>query len=110
MVVNMSKSDKVPTVDPIYPRNNLSRVSAYPVCSSCRHFRVPGWIPDNALEHRPREVAFYATCARWRETRDASLLLVVGVALERDEMVRCADARAYPEMCGPAGRTWEERT
>ncbi len=110
VVVTMSKSDSVPTVNPNGPRNNVARGSSYPVCSSCRYFRVPDWIPENAIKHRPKEVAFYAKCARWRETRDANLLLVVGMALERDEEVRCAEARAVPEMCGPTGRTWEAGT
>ena len=79
-----------------------------PTCLSCRHFRLPDWIPEGPLTPGREEIlAHYSRCARWRETRDASLLLVVGVALEEDEMVFCRDARAHPEMCGPLGRTWE---
>ena len=79
-----------------------------PACLSCRHFRFPDWVSGWPMaEDRAVEIAYYSRCARWRETRDASLLLVVGVALEEDEMVLCRDARAHPEMCGPLGRTWE---
>ena len=107
MVTTMDKSDSVPTANPNGPRNNVARGVQAPLCTTCRHFRPPLWVSEEDRQERAREVAFYATCARWRETRDASLLRVVGVALDRDEMVRCADARAIPEMCGPAGRTWE---
>ena len=81
-----------------------------PTCLTCRHFRLPDWMSEGpATEGRMGEIAHYSRCARWRESRDASLLLVVGVALEEDEMVLCRDARAHPEMCGPLGRTWEAR-
>ena len=78
-----------------------------PTCLDCRHFRPPAWVPSTEMGARAEEVAMYARCSCWRETRDASLLLVVGVALEHDEMMLCRDARAHPEMCGPLGRTWE---
>ena len=103
MVIEMSKCDNDPVVDPKGPRNNIT-------CLSCRHFRVPDWIPEGMIETRPREVAFYATCERWRETQDPTLVLVMGEALERAVMVRCADARSIPEMCGPTGRSWEAKT
>ena len=82
-----------------------------PTCLSCQHFRYPDWVQAEKGDlqrtvERALEVAHYSRCARWRETRDASLLLVVGVALEEDEMALCRDARAHPEMCGPRGRTW----
>ena len=83
-----------------------------PTCLDCRHFRLPDWVLVEKGDwqrtvERATEVAYYSRCARWRESQDASLLPVVGVALEEDEMVFCRDARAHPEMCGPLGRTWE---
>lgn len=107
----MSKNDSVPIASPNGPRNKITRpLSAAVTCLSCRFFRSPPWVSEEDRAKHLQEVAFYARCARWRETRDASLLLVVGAALERDEMVRCADARTVPEMCGPTGNTWEEET
>lgn len=95
-----TKTDFAPTVDPNTP----------PPCLGCVHHRYPVWMRADERASQPAMVAAYSRCARWRKKRDASLLLVVGVALERDEMVLCTDARAFPEMCGPEGRTREERT
>lgn len=76
-------------------------------CFSCRHFRSPEWVPPGDRSHRTEEMAMYGRCAQFRETRRSDLLLVAGVALERDEEVLATFARATPELCGPEGRAWE---
>ena len=96
MVSQPQQKDTVPTAVP-------------KPCFTCRHFRPPEWVLPEDRARRTEEIGVYGRCARFRETRRAELLLVTGIALDRDEAVYATVARATPELCGPTGRVWSAK-